>query len=437
MTRNRKQENRSADLRIPVRPRILHLHCGGTIGMTAKVTSPELREVLRQRGMKEHHGIDGTLEPTMTGYQVLHASPIIKEMLRRHVDIRTENVFIKDSSEVTLEDVKNLIGAIEQNKRQYDAILITHGTDKLVDTASLLSYAYGGKPDFFAVFTGSMAPHGRLGGDSITSIERALDTAFSAIHRKKNGIVISSDDRILDPHHCRKERLNEYDAHRGPLLLGRHTPEGIHWFRQPSKRHTTSTGFLPFYSPSYETMNVDSNTSRGHLSRRVKAAAKMMGIGKRPAALIFQVPGGENLPREHGSVIDEANKLGVPIILISRSASGEEERHQASPYRPAVEAKRKGVISIGNIAPDEAERKLCWLLGVAHELMKNGELKADGLVHFLRRGFSHRRSSEPVPPTHVKTTRLPVVRKDPNGEPRLALTQEFKAELERRGARRH
>lgn len=81
-----------------------------------------------------------------------------------------------DSSNIGLEDWKNMAYIIEENYSQYDGFVILHGTDTMAYSASMLSFMLTGlnKP---VIFTGAQIPIGSTRSDARENLIAALEIA--------------------------------------------------------------------------------------------------------------------------------------------------------------------------------------------------------------------------------------------------------------------
>jgi L-asparaginase len=119
----------------------------------------------------------------------------LQEMLelgrcRVPVDIRT--IMMVDSLEITDLD-RNLI-AEHCNNAEEDKIIITHGTDTMADTASLLAQKVSGKT---IVVTGAMIPYKFGSSDGLFNLGSALafvQTLASGVYVAMNGQCFAADN---------------------------------------------------------------------------------------------------------------------------------------------------------------------------------------------------------------------------------------------------
>lgn len=112
------------------------------------------------------------------------------------VDCAVESVLSKDSLDMTDEDRRMLRQRIEANP--CPRIVITHGTDTMVQTALVLRDIV----DKTIVLTGSMQP-ARF---RVTDAAFNIGTAMGAVQGLPPGVYIAMNGRIFDPARTRKNR---------------------------------------------------------------------------------------------------------------------------------------------------------------------------------------------------------------------------------------
>lgn len=120
----------------------------------------------------------GTLDKiyfdALSEFQV--GAPVAGEILQRMnvaLDVELIEVCRKDSLELTDEDRKKLKSLIESTNA--DRILITHGTDTMVNSANTI----GSQPGKVIVFTGAMQPAAFTNTDAIFNIGTAIGALMS------------------------------------------------------------------------------------------------------------------------------------------------------------------------------------------------------------------------------------------------------------------
>ena len=81
-------------------------------------------------------------------------------------------------------------------KSNYDKILITHGTDTIVDTAIYLNQLNNKT----VVLTGSLKPALFIDNDAIFNI----GCAFTSVQNLSKGVYIIMNGQVFEPNNCRK-----------------------------------------------------------------------------------------------------------------------------------------------------------------------------------------------------------------------------------------
>ena len=112
-------------------------------------------------------------------------------------------VMRKDSLHIDATDRAALKAAIEARDESH--VLITHGTDTMVETAKVLS----GIPGKTMVLTGALNPASFRGSDA----EFNIGTAVGAVQCLPPGVYIAMNGRIWDPAKVKKNvSANRFDA---------------------------------------------------------------------------------------------------------------------------------------------------------------------------------------------------------------------------------
>nr|MBV6628664.1 asparaginase [Oceanococcus sp. HetDA_MAG_MS8] len=118
-------------------------------------------------------------------------------------DYAVQSLLRKDSLELSDNDRAQLRDAVHACAAS--KVLITHGTDTMVETGLALS-GIAGKT---IVLVGAMQPAGLR----VTDAEFNIGFAWAALQTLSEGVYIAMNGRIFDPHKARKNR----DAHRFEL----------------------------------------------------------------------------------------------------------------------------------------------------------------------------------------------------------------------------
>lgn len=138
------------------------------------------------------------------GYEV--GAPIVRQILsnaRALIDIDVVEILRKDSLEMTAEDR----GMIRDAAAKCDAnhVIVTHGTDTMVETAAELRSIEGKT----IVLTGALQPARFNDSDAPFNLGMAL----AAVQTQPPGVYIAANGQIFDAANVRKNRgQNRFEA---------------------------------------------------------------------------------------------------------------------------------------------------------------------------------------------------------------------------------
>lgn len=131
--------------------------------------------------------------------------PQIVEVLREAnlcIDYRVTQIMRKDSLELTDADRETIRQSVESSEARH--IVITHGTDTMIDTAKALAKVAGKT----IVLTGAMQPARFRHTDAVFNIASAMMAAQTL----PAGVYIVMNGQIFDPHATRKNvALNRFE----------------------------------------------------------------------------------------------------------------------------------------------------------------------------------------------------------------------------------
>ena len=123
----------------------------------------------------------------------------VPEMLKRskcRLDVNVKTLMMIDSLEMTERDIQKIINECKESKSSQ--IVITHGTDTMVHTASKIAEKIKNKT---IVLTGAMIPYA-FGSSSDGFFN--LGSALSFVQTLKNGVYISINGQYFDFDKVRK-----------------------------------------------------------------------------------------------------------------------------------------------------------------------------------------------------------------------------------------
>src|SRR5688572_5230981 len=170
-------------------PNVLLLHTGGTLGMAG--------------------GRPSVLRPSAFFKTLKQRIPELFELARIELELFSN----LDSCEMQPELWSRMAAHVHGRLREFDGVVITHGTDTLAFTASALSFMLPGL-DKAVVLTGSQRPLLEIRSDARLNL---IDAVISALRGPKE-VTVCFDSKLFRGNRTRKVRVAEYDAFESPNL---------------------------------------------------------------------------------------------------------------------------------------------------------------------------------------------------------------------------
>jgi len=117
------------------------------------------------------------------------------------LEVRTSQLMNKDSLEMTDDDRRQVLEAVRERLREPAPMVITHGTDTMVDTGMVLK---NNLPDLAVpiVLTGAMTPLGFEGSDG----QQNLTESLLAARILPPGVYVVMHNQVFPVEHTRKDR---------------------------------------------------------------------------------------------------------------------------------------------------------------------------------------------------------------------------------------
>ena len=140
---------------------------------------------------KEYNELNGELFFNKT-----HVPEMLKSG-RSRVDIKIQNLLMIDSLQITDSDINLLLEECKKSKE--NKILITHGTDKMVETAKILGQTIKDKT---IVLTGAIIPYAFGSSDGLFN----LGSALAFVQTLPYGVYISMNGKYFNWDNVRKNK---------------------------------------------------------------------------------------------------------------------------------------------------------------------------------------------------------------------------------------
>lgn len=286
-----------------------------------------------------------------------------------NVGITPRAVFNKDSSNIVPDDWALLINMIIEEYENYDAFVITHGTNTLGYTCAALSFALGklGKP---VILTGSQVPYSYPGSDAIMNLENAIRVAATE-RETLVGVVAVFGSEIITGVRVKKTTEFEYDAFRtfsSKSSLGR-IGRTLRWdrialerhnkFMEPMARNQTDLDIKATFD-----MNIVSLTEFPGLKSRVLSSLVEAGA----KGIVFRASGAgdPNIAKKNAAFdnlrdgFEYLREKGIPIVITTQASEGIASMDVNDPGKMAFEL---GAIPAWDMSIEAMTVKLAWLLG--------------------------------------------------------------------------
>ena len=122
-------------------------------------------------------------------------------------DLTIRDILHLDSSNIQPEEWQTIARHVFENRRGYDGIVITHGTDTMAYTASVLSFMLRGI-SIPVVLTGAQLPMTHPLSDGLENLRTALAMAASGVA----GVFLAFDRKVILGCRAVKRRTSDFDA---------------------------------------------------------------------------------------------------------------------------------------------------------------------------------------------------------------------------------
>ncbi|NPA48116.1 MAG: asparaginase [Thermococci archaeon] len=305
-------------------------------------------------------GTGGTIASKMTevGYksqlgvdEILEATGIDRE------GIDTIDLMNMDSTLIQPQDWVTMARAVYEHREDYDGIVITHGTDTLAYTSSMLSFMLR-NIDLPVVLTGSMLPASEPNSDAPRNLRAAIRFAKEGVP----GIFIAFMDKIMLGNRASKVHSHGLNAFqsinypdvayvKGEDVLYRISPEELKIGRGRPLLDTD-------INPDVAYMRLIPGLKPEFLKSVFESGCK---------GIVIEGYGVGGLPYRNRNVLSTVAEISrrIPVVMTTQAVYGGVDMSRYEVGRKALEA---GVIPAGDMTKEATVTKLMWALGHANSV---------------------------------------------------------------------
>jgi len=245
--------------------------------------------------------------------RLIDAAPQIKDI----ADVKGEQLVNVGSQDMTNEIWLKLARRVDALLKQpdVDAVVITHGTDTMEETAYFLSLVIpSDKP---IVMVGSMRPATSLSADGPMNLYEAVAVASNPDSRGRSVLVVLND-QIHYAREVEKQNTTALDTFHSPNrgVAGHVAGQTVSFYARPATVSGTRSAFAIGSIdtlPLVEVVYAHANMGRVFIDDAVKEGAK---------GIVVAGVGDGNMTKAATEGLVDAARAGVAVVRSSRTGSG-------------------------------------------------------------------------------------------------------------------
>ncbi len=294
------------------------------------------------------------LEPKLASGELLTYA----KNLQQHYQIDSRDILNLDSSNIQPEEWKIIAHCVYENLDEYDGIIITHGTDTMAYTASMLSFMLQNLHKS-VILTGSQMPINATLTDAYTN----LYSAFAVVDSGIEGVSIVFNRKIINGCRAVKTRTMGFDAFESvnAPYLGEILSDGVHISHESRKERVKSQ----------KTVLRDSISTDVFLLKLIPSTKPEifdMFLHLKYKGIVLETFGAGGMHFIRRDLSEKLQKLiehGIAIVACSQCLY---DRSDFSIYKVGQKLSSQGIIPGRDMTSEAAVTKLMWALGQTEDL---------------------------------------------------------------------
>lgn len=303
----------------------------------------------------------GVLIPFYSGNQLLKKIPELAQIAK----VTVASITNIDSTNIHPKLWTQLAGKIKENYSSYDGFVITHGTDTIAYSASALSFALQklNKP---IVFTGAQKPLDDVTSDGRNNLLNAVLVACMNLPE----VCIVFGSKILRGNRATKISESSLDAFDSPMeaVLGEVSLEPKLVNTSKKIHRESDLQFQQQYNSNVIVLTLHPGLPVSFLEKLIHSDCE---------GIILQAFGAGNVPDQLVPVLKQANKLHIPIVVLSQCSQG---ITQMQLYQVGFQTLEEGAIPGNDMTLEAAVTKLMWILAYTKDMKKIKQLFSTNLA---------------------------------------------------------